>query len=208
MKSAMLGAGLLLGAVSVLAQPASEPGKAPGLAIGAKAPEAQLRTIDNEAVKLSSLYEKGPVVIAFYRGGWCPYCNKELTEWQGRVEDLKAAGATLVAITPEKPSKVKDTMKKDHLDFKILSDAKLEAAKGFKVFFTLDAATQKKYKSFGADLEQWNASGTWDLPAPGTFVIDQTGTVRYAFADWDYKKRARPDDVIAAVKALGKDGKK
>jgi len=194
---------------AALAQKSSQPAPSvaekpalPGLAVGEKAPDAELWNMKGEPVKLSSLYKEGPTVIVFYRGGWCPYCNRSLIEWQGKTDELKAAGGRLVALTPEKPEKGLKTIEKDHLEFTVLSDYKMDAAKAYKVIFELDQGLRSKYKGFGADLEQWNASGTWELPAACTFVVDAGGTIRYAFRDWDYKKRADPTEVIAAVRAL------
>jgi len=174
----------------------------PGLAVGDKAPNAALTTVDGKTVHLASLYADGPVIVTFYRGGWCPFCNRALSEWQGMMDEVKGAGATFVAITPESPANAAGTIEKDHLSYVVLSDTDQSAARAYKVYFMVDDQTRAKYKGYGIDLEKSNASGTWELPAPGTFVIDRAGVVRYAFADWDYKKRADPDEVMAAVRAL------
>lgn len=181
--------------------PAAEAHTGPGLAVGTQAPDATITTRDGENVSLASLYADGPVVVTFYRGGWCPYCTRQLTEWQGREGELADAGGRLVAITAESPDNATDTAGKHGLGFAIYSDTTMAAAKAYDVFFELDAGTKSKYKGYGIDLASRNASGTWTLPAPGTFVIDRDGIVRYAWADWDYTKRADADEVIAAVRA-------
>lgn len=173
----------------------------PGLRIGDRAPDALIQTRDGQTVSLASLYGNGPVVVTFYRGGWCPYCTRQLSEWQGREDELTAAGGRLVAITAESPDNATQTASKHHLGFDIYSDTTMAAAKAYNVYFDLDAGTKSKYKGYGIDLATSNASGTWSLPAPGTFVVDSKGIIRYAWADWDYTKRADADDVIAAVKA-------
>ncbi|MFG0260610.1 MAG: peroxiredoxin-like family protein [Phycisphaerales bacterium JB041] len=173
----------------------------PGLAVGERAPDATVRTRDGQDVSLASLYADGPVVVTFYRGGWCPYCTRQLAEWQGREAELAAAGGRLVAITAESPDNVTKTAGKHDLGFDIYSDTTMAAAKAYRVYFDLDAGTKTRYKGYGIDLGTSNASGTWSLPAPGTFVIDSDGVVRYAWADWDYKQRADADEVIAAVRA-------
>lgn len=174
----------------------------PGLAVGTTAPDAAVRGEDGKEIKLASLWKDGPVVITFYRGGWCPFCNRALEAWRDKVADLKAAGARLVAISPETHEHVAKTHAKAKTDYLALCDHKQEAAKAFKVIFEMDEPTQVKYRGFGIDLSKHNASGTWNLPAPAIFVIDTSGTIRWVHADWDYKKRADPDDVIKAVKAL------
>jgi peroxiredoxin len=177
---------------------------APGLALGDKAPDAALTTMDGKIVQLASLYKDGPIVLTFYRGGWCPICNRALSAWQDKLDDLKAAGGAFVALSPEKPDHASRTIEKGHLSYTVLSDPKFEAAKAFRVHFVVDEGTKAKYKQFGMNVAEANASGTWELPAPATFVIDRNGVIRYVFADWDYKKRAEPDEVIAAVKSLTK----
>jgi peroxiredoxin len=171
-----------------------------GLAVGAKAPEAELRTAGNEVVALSSLYKDGPVVVVFIRGGWCPYCTGSLAGWEKKMDDLKAAGASLVVITPEKPDRHEAMTQKHSLHMRVLSDAKMEAARGFGLLFTMDDTTRKTYEGYGIDLAARNTTGTWELPHPGTFVIDRAGVVRYAFAREDYKERAEPAEVMEAVR--------
>ena len=173
----------------------------PGLVVGERAPDAMIQTRDGQQVSLASLYADGPVVVTFYRGGWCPYCTRQLAEWQGREAELVEAGGRLVAITAESPDNATKTASKHNLGFDIYSDTTMAAAKAYRVYFDLDAGTKTKYKGFGIDLGTSNASGDWSLPAPGTFVIDRGGIVRYAWADWDYKQRADADEVIAAVRA-------
>jgi len=179
----------------------------PGLSVGDAAPDAELVDVNGKSVRLATLYKEGPVVVTFYRGEWCPFCNQALAGWESKLPELKAAGATIVAITPEKPLSAAKTTEKNALTYSVLTDPTQAAAKSFKVHFVMDEATKTKYEGYGLDLAAANASGTWELPAPGTFLIVPDGrgggTVKYAFADWDYKKRADPDVVIAAVKEHG-----
>jgi len=174
----------------------------PGLNIGDTAPDLELKDAAGNPVKLSDLWKKQPVILNFYRGGWCPFCNKALANWQEAIDDVNAAGATFVAITPEKPQFIKTTAEKGKLTFLMLSDAKGETQRAYKVQFTLDEATQQKYKGYGVDLSNQNADGTWNLPSPATFLIDTNGIIQYVFATWDYKERAKPADVLDAVNAL------
>ncbi|MCI0363512.1 MAG: AhpC/TSA family protein [Phycisphaerales bacterium] len=175
---------------------------APGLAVGDRAPDATLTTLQSGSVSLASFYKDGPIVLAFYRGGWCPICNRALMQWQDKLDDVQAAGGTFIALTPEKPDHAAATIDKGDLTYTVLSDTQLEAAKAFRVHFVVDDATKTKYMQFGMNVAEANSTGTWELPAPATFVIDRQGVIRYAFADWDYTKRADPDTVIAAVRSL------
>lgn len=175
---------------------------APGLSVGDRAPDAALTTVDGKTVQLRSLYRDGPIVLTFYRGGWCPICNRALSNWRDKLDALKAAGGTFVALSPEKPDHLARTIEKGNLNYTVLSDPKHEAARRFRVHFAVDEETKTKYEKHGLDVGEANVSGTWELPAPATFVIDAEGVVRYAFADWDYRKRADPDEVINAVREL------
>ena len=174
----------------------------PGLEVGQKAPAAKVQTLEGETVNLADLYAKGPVVVTFYRGSWCPYCTKALAGWQEMASQFTEAGATLVYITPEKPERAQDAAEiTPGLTHYI--DATHEAARGFRLAFTVDEKTQDVYKNrYSIDLGEFNADGSWDLPSPATFVIGRDGVVRWAFADWDYSKRADPKDALAAVKSV------
>lgn len=173
-----------------------------GLRVGARAPDVTLGTAQGEEVALSDVYGKGPVVLAFYRGGWCPFCVGELEGWQSRLGDLEALGGVLVAITPESPEQADQTAAEHDLSFAVLSDVHGQAAQAFDLGFELDAETQKKYRGYGIDLSQTNARHNWELVIPATYVIDEKGVIRYAYVNEDYKKRADPDEVLAAVRSL------
>jgi peroxiredoxin len=177
----------------------------PGLPVGTRAPEVGLETIDGKTIQLASLYSRKPLVLTFYRGGWCPICNSALGAWQRKLGELEAAGATLVAVTPEKAANAAKTSASNQVAFTVLTDPRFEAARDFRVHFVVDDETRAKYKGYGMDVAESNTSGTWELPAPATFVIDTDGIIRYAFADWDYRKRADPEEVIDAVRSLRDD---
>ncbi len=175
---------------------------APGLPVGSKAPGAALVDIEGKPVELATLYKDGPIVLTFYRGGWCPICTRALAGWQKRLADVRKAGGTFIALTPERPDEAARTIAKGQMAYTVLSDARHEAAKAFNLHFVMDDATRKLYREYGIDVGRANASSTWELPAPATFVIDRDGIIRYAFADWDYQRRANPDDVIAVLEKL------
>jgi peroxiredoxin len=177
--------------------------------IGAQAGEridfssVSLRTASNDAVPMQMLLDDGPVVVVFYRGSWCPYCEKTLDGWDKSIDALNAAGGRLVALTPDAPSHVAETLTKQDLGFTVLSDANADAARALRVNFVVDRATRDRYLGFGIDLERSNANGLWQLPHPGTFIIDRDGTVLYAAVDTDYRNgRADPDEVVTAYRNL------
>lgn len=174
-----------------------------GLPVGWSIPDAALAKADGSAIMLSEVVAaaEGPVVIVFYRGGWCPYCTRQLADLGQRIEELKATGATLIAISPEKPERIKDTLEKVGSEFMLYSDVSAEAAERFNLAFELDQTTQTKYKGYGIDLAKANANAEWMLPVPAVFVVGKDGVIDFAHADEDYTKRLPADKLIAAAKA-------
>ena len=172
------------------------------LKVGAKAPDFNLPNPSGESVSLNALLEKGPVVLNFYRGGWCPYCNLELKAYKNRLPEIEELGASLVAISPQTPDNSLSTAEKNELEFQVLSDVGNKTADQFGLVFTLAEELHDLYKSFGLDIPKFNGDDTWELPMPGTYVLDKDGTVKYAFADADYTKRAEPEDVISTLKDI------
>ena len=171
------------------------------LNVGDQAGDATLPNAQGEEEKLSDLWAQGPVVIVWYRGGWCPYCNMQLHAMQEALPAIKAAGATLVAITPETPDNSLSTSEKNELEFTVLSDVGNELAKKYGVVFKLPEKVSPLYKQM-IDLEKYNGNDSDELPLAATYVIDNTGKIRYAFLDADYTKRAEPVDVVEALQAL------
>lgn len=173
--------------------------------VGDKAPDFTLQNASGKKVTLSTLLKDGPVVLTWYRGGWCPYCNIALQALQEELPEIKKAGGTLVALSPELPDKTLTTAEKNELDFEVLSDVSHGVAKKYGIVFELTPEVSKLYKQF-FDLTEFNGADAGDstLPLAATYVIDTDGTVKWAFLDADYRKRAEPSEVTAAVKALSK----
>lgn len=181
--------------------------KTPGLKVGDKAPSLTLKGADGATMDLASLYAKGPVVVTFYRGGWCPFCQRAMANWNPKIGELGKAGGTFVAISPETPEHALESKQKFGGDNVVaLVDTNGQAMRAFHVGFALDSRTKSRYQQFGHDLGAWNASGRWELPAPATFIVDKTGVIRWVFAAWNFTKRADPDEVIAAVNNLTHPG--
>ncbi len=172
------------------------------LKVGDRAPDFELPDAVGNSHKLSQLLTKGPVIINFYRGEWCPYCNLEIRAFQNLLPEFQQANAQLVAISPELPNYSLTMQEKHDLAFPVLSDVGNQVARSYGLVFTLDAALRPLYKGFGLDIEAHNGDDSYELPVPATYVIDSNGMVRYAYANADYTKRAEPADVLAAVKAL------
>jgi len=172
------------------------------LGVGAAVADFSLPVATGAMVSLSALLIKGPVVLAFYRGGWCPYCSTELRALQAKLPEIMAAGATLVAISPQTPDNSLSTAEELDLAFTVLSDEGNHVAESFGLVFELPESLREVYQGFGIDLPAANGDTTFRLPLPATYVIGSDGIVAWRFADADYTKRAEPDDVIAILEAL------
>lgn len=172
------------------------------LKVGEKAPDFELPDPTGKRVKLSALLAHGPVVLNFYRGEWCPYCNLEIRALQQLLPEFQQAGAQVVAISPELPNNSLTMQEKHELSFPVLSDVGNGVARDYGLVFALDASLRPLYQGFGIDIPAHNGDDSYDLPVPATYVVDATGTVRYAYANADYTLRAEPAEVLAAVKAL------
>jgi peroxiredoxin len=171
------------------------------LNVGDKAPDFTLNNALSKSVSLYDELKKGSVVLIWYRGGWCPYCNITLHYLQERLAEFQQAGATLMALTPELPDKSLNTLEKNNLEFTVLSDVGNKIGKEYGVVFELISEVASLYEnSFG--LVENNGDSSNELPLAATYVIDQNGIIQYAFLDADYRKRAEPDAIITAIHNL------
>lgn len=173
------------------------------LNIGDTVPDFILPDAHGEPIRLRGLLNRGPVVIIFYRGGWCPYCNLHLRGFQRRLQEFRDLGAQVVAISPQLPDNSLSTQEKDDLAFPVLSDVGNKVARQFGIVFELNDKLLELYRQFGHALEDFNGpDGKRELPVPATFLVDGNGTIRLAHVDVDYTQRIDPDDVIRALMAL------
>lgn len=172
---------------------------AKALKVGQKMPDFTLKDARGKAVGLRNLRKKGPVVVSFYRGAWCPYCNAQLSDLQKHLPEIQKLGATLVAITPEKPDLTAETEKRKGLEFPILSDTDNKLATQLGLAFTLDSELKQVYSEFGIDLQKDQGNPDWKLPVPATYVVGTDGKVRFAFVDVDYTRRAESADILNAI---------
>ncbi|WP_350431017.1 peroxiredoxin-like family protein [Shewanella sp. H8] len=171
--------------------------------LGQKAPDFSLPNSNGQSISLIDLLQQGPVVVTFYRGSWCPYCNLQLRALQARLADIQALGSQLVAISPQVPdgSMTKDEM--NNLDFFVLSDQDAKVASQYGVAWEVPAfLSQHMRVDRKLDLEAINNGNGSVLPIPATFVIDRDGVVTWRYVDVDYRTRSEPDDIIEALKKL------
>jgi len=176
---------------------------APGLAVGDAAPNFALSDAVGNQVVLTELLSNGPVVVTFYRGEWCPYCNLQLRALQQALPEIVSTGATLVAISPQAPDRGLTMTEKHELAFPVLSDLDQSVSESYKVRFDVTGELEDlQVNVFQNDPAEQNADGRRSLPVPSTFVIDRDGIVRFASANADWRVRVEPADVIAALEAL------
>jgi peroxiredoxin len=175
----------------------------PGLKVGAAAPDFLLINAFGEKVKLSERLREGSVVLTFYRGAWCPFCNIELNVLQRSLPLFKEYNASLIAVTPQQPDKSKEQLEKAEYTFEVLSDLDDSVMKSYNLYFEVPQELHELYKNrFNFDITDYNGKNRLGLPVPGTFVIDQNGIIQAAFADTDYKKRMEPANIIKALKVI------
>ena len=174
----------------------------PGLRAGKSAPDFTLFNAFGRRVKLSDQLKKGPVVLAFYRGAWCPFCNIELNVLQRSLTHFKKYNASLIAVTPQKPDKSKEQIMKAEYTFEVLSDLDNSVMKSYNLYFEVPRKLHELYKNrFGFDITDYNGKDRLGLPVPGTFVIGQDGIILSAYAKTDYKMRMEPEDILEALKS-------
>jgi len=170
--------------------------------LGDRAADFELPNVRGGAVSLHAALEEGPVVLSFYRGSWCPFCNLELNALQARLPDIRSAGGRLIAVSPEKPDASLSHAEKLNLEFDILSDIGNRTARDYGLIMTVYESLRPLYLQWGIDLPAANGDTTYELPVPATYVIDGTGEIRAACVDKDYTKRMEPEAIVAALRAI------
>ena len=187
---------LLLGAALAHAETNATP-----LKVGDSIPDVKLRTEDDKEVSLRKLVSEKPTVLIFYRGGWCPFCNRHLQSLAGIEDDLNKAGVQLLAISMDQPAKLKATPDREKLHYRLLSDSDATAATAFGIAFKVDDKTVEKYKGYGINLDVASGNDHHILPHPAVFIANTNGVIRFAHVNPDYKVRLEPAKVLEAARA-------
>ncbi len=162
--------------------------------VGDTAPNFTLTNAVGDEVTLSEYLKEGRVVLTWYRGGWCPYCNLTLHALQEELPNFKANGANLIALTPELPNESISTTEKNELEFEVLSDVGNVVAREYGIVFKLTDEVAGMYNQSFA-LNTHNGDESNELPLAATYIIEQDGTISYAFLDADYRNRAEPAEL-------------
>ncbi|MFT5674122.1 MAG: peroxiredoxin [Paraglaciecola sp.] len=171
------------------------------LLIGQKIPNSTLQTVDGDPVSLKALTMQKPTVLIFYRGGWCPYCNRQLAGLKDIELELTELGYQILAISPETPEQLQEQKLQSKFAVQLLSDPGLEAISGFGIGFYLPLITEKLYETkMGITLTDDKGSGKAVLPAPAVFILDQKGMVKFSYVSPNYKIRMSPELLVQAAK--------
>lgn len=170
------------------------------LKVGNKAPDFTLKNATGKEVTLSTLLKDGPVILTWYRGSWCPYCNIALQSYQANLAKFKEAGAQFVALTPELPDKSLANSQKHDLEFEVLTDLNSQVAKEFGLVFTMTKWVEDAMRDY-ADLKKYNGADYDDttLPLSATYIIQPDGKISYAFLDAEYRNRATPEQILESL---------
>jgi peroxiredoxin len=176
---------------------------ADAIKIGQKAPDFELPNAEGKGVSLKTFLEKGPVVLTFYRGDWCPYCNLQLRALQSKLDDIHALGATLIAISPQVPDGSLTKSEIDKMDFIVLSDQDAKIASQYGVAWEVpDFLIEHMTVDRNLDLEKINNGNGRILPIPATFIVNPEGIVSWSYVNVDYRTRSEPDEIIEALKNI------
>lgn len=167
-----------------------------GLFLNSRAPDFKAKDQHGNDVRLKDLLKKGKVVLVFYRGEWCPYCNKNLKRLEDSLHLIIAKGATLVAVSPEKPESITKTIEKTKAEYPILHDEDLKIMKAYDVEFEVPENTLKRYRNAGIKIDEVNGKNGNYLPVPATYIIDKEANITYRFFNQDYKKRPSVKEIL------------
>ena len=172
------------------------------LKTGDRCPEFKLKNARGEAVSSRQLLDKSDLVISFYRGAWCPYCNLEINALAQTLAEIRSTGAELVAISPQVPEKSEQQTNDLKLDFEVLSDIGNQLAKQFGLVFTLPEDVRPLYQAWEIDIPAHNGDALYQLPVPATYIVDQAGFIRYHFVDSDYTRRLEPTTILQQLRDI------
>ena len=176
------------------------------LRVGDNAPSAVMQTPDGQMVMMDAIYHRMPTVLVFYRGGWCPYCNTQLSDLAQIEGELRRMGFQIVAVSMDKPTELRSTLDKSELGYTLLSDADAQLTRAFGLAFRVDQPTIGKYTTYGIDLEAASGYDHHILPVPAVYLIDTAGMIHFAHWNPDYKARLSGEKVLEAAKQFERNG--
>ncbi|WP_223669521.1 peroxiredoxin-like family protein [Kangiella shandongensis] len=181
-------------------QVVDDPNDVAPLLIGQKAPDIILFDSEGTPFKLLEKVSKQPTILLFYRGGWCPFCNAQLSQIQEVEGDLRAMGYQLLAISPDTPSALAKTSKERALDYQLVSDFQLEATRKFGLAFHIPNEYREKIESIGGKTARLAGDDKSTLPVPAVFILDREGVIQFQYANPNYKVRIEPELLLTAAR--------
>ena len=192
MKKSILVVAILLHSLVMMAQTGPK-----GLNLNDKAPDFTAKDQNGKNISLKNELKNGAVVLVFFRGQWCPFCNRQLKQLEDSLGQITAKGAKVLTITPEKEENITKTITKTKASFSILHDEGLQIMKSYDVAFKVDDKTIETYKKYGIDFSDANGvSNGANLPVPAVYVINKEGKIVYKYFDTDYRKRSSVKDIL------------
>ena len=186
----------------------SSAGEVQPLLIGMEAPDFTLRDVENQAFSFKSGTQAKPIVLTFFRGGWCPYCNMHLSELRLAEKQLKEMGFDIWFISIDKPELLLESLDDPDIGYTVYSDASLSATRAFGLAFRVDDELNERYLSYDIDLEKASGENHHVLPAPATYIIGTDGIINFAYINPDYKVRLHPNVLLAAATAYTEEADK
>ncbi|GAB3773480.1 peroxiredoxin-like family protein [Spirosoma horti] len=167
------------------------------LLIGETIPDVRLQSVDNQSISLLSEVAKKPTVLVFYRGGWCPYCSRQLAELRTLEPDLNKKGYQLIAVSTDSPENLRSTLDKNQLPYTLLSDSDVTAAKAFGLAFKAPAA-------YGSTLEKGSGGKNVEklLPVPAVFLLNRQGVIKFEYINPNFKERMPGNLLKAAIESV------
>jgi len=175
-----------------------------GLEVGAKAPDFTLADATGKKVTLSEKLANGPVILVFYRGEWCPFCNLQLKAYQSIINEIKDSGAELIAISPQTPDHSLTMKEKNELSFSVLSDMGGKVTESYNLKFSMPEYYREIHKGLGVNLDELNGNDSWELLVPATYVINKEGIIVAGVSDPDYRTRMEPTEALNVIRSLNK----
>lgn len=197
---------LLLGSTTVFSanEFAASPEQVRPVLLASKMPDVAMTTLAGKPTTLKAIAAGKPVILVFYRGGWCPFCNLQLGDLRLIQKQTDALGYQMIGVSPDSPAELNRTLDKQQLKYTLLSDSKANAMRAFGIGYRLDAATIEKYKGYGIDLEKSSGEKHHALPVPSVFIADADGIIQFSYVNPDYKARVPSSVVLAAAQAIAK----
>lgn len=178
------------------------------LLAGMKAPDFTVRDVEGNAFEFKAGQQDKPIVLTFFRGGWCPYCNLHLSEMRLAEKQLAEMGFDIWFISIDKPELLLESLADPDIGYMIYSDSSLDATRAYGLAFRVDDELNKRYLSYNIDLEKASGEKHHVLPAPATYIIGSDGIINFAYINPNYKVRLHPDVLLAAAKAYNEDADK